>query len=232
MQKQIKSWISTVPQSTLTSYEKQLAYKMFLRPQLVYPLPCTTFNRKDIEKLFRPVLDEILHTLGINKHFPLDVVHGDSKYFGLEIDNAYFLQGISHLKFFLGHTNMMDRTGDLLAIATDYVHMQTGLEHHPLAHPSTVIHKYVPGSWISNLAQFLSYADGAIDSNRPNVIKPQRENDRFIMQITLDEHLNVELIQQCRLYLQVCTLADIATVNGINIETIYRTQRGRHSILG
>ena len=64
-----------------------------------------------MKKLFRPALDEILHTLNLNKNLPLNAVHGGCELFGLEIDDAYHMQSIAQMKFFLGHTNMEDITG-------------------------------------------------------------------------------------------------------------------------
>ena len=47
-----------------------------------------------IRKMYRPVLNTIMHSLHLNENFPLALVHESTKYFGLELDDAYFLRGI------------------------------------------------------------------------------------------------------------------------------------------
>ena len=51
------------------------------------------------------------------------------------------------------------------------------------------------------------------------------------MQIALDGNFNLRLIQQCRLRLQVCTLADICDASGRKVEKWALAQRGRQSVL-
>ena len=56
-------WTEAINRSSLSSRDKKIAYTGFLRPQLLYPLVCTTIAEIDLKHLFRPVLDVILHTI-------------------------------------------------------------------------------------------------------------------------------------------------------------------------
>ena len=62
-------WKEAIGCSLLTTEEKQIAYLAFLRPQLAYPLGCTTIANTNLKRLFRLVLGTFLHTLGLNKNF-------------------------------------------------------------------------------------------------------------------------------------------------------------------
>ena len=96
---------------------------MFLRPQLAYPIGYTTLEKEESRKLFRPVLNVILHSLGVNQNFPLALVHGRSDYFGLEIDNFYHVQEVAQLHLLLLHLNKENRTSDLIRIEKDNIEL-------------------------------------------------------------------------------------------------------------
>ena len=66
---------------------------------------------------------------------------------------------------------------------------------------------------------------------RDPILKRQRRNDHFLMQIAIDGRFNLTLIQQCRLFLQVNTVADISTAMGTQLETWSRHSKGRPSKL-
>ena len=98
-------WKEAIGRSLLTKEEKQILYAAFLRPQLVYPLGCTTIDDIDLKRLLCPVLDTILHTLGLNKYFPLALVHAGPSNLELDIDDLPTVQGTAQLQLLLGHIN-------------------------------------------------------------------------------------------------------------------------------
>ena len=50
-------------------------------------------DKDKLRKIFRPILDIIMNSVGLNKNFPLDLVHAGRDYGGLEIDNVFFYKG-------------------------------------------------------------------------------------------------------------------------------------------
>ena len=109
-------WLDNIALSLLSDQDKFLAYMSFLRPQLVYLLGCSTIDHKKLKNLFRPVLDQIMHTLGLNKNFLLALVHASLEWMGLGVDDLPNMQGVAQLQLLLGHLNKQDRTGQLIAI--------------------------------------------------------------------------------------------------------------------
>ena len=63
LQEKVNNWLAAIGKSLLRNNEKILAYSMFLRPQIAYPVGCMTIAVKDLRCLFFPVLNIILHTL-------------------------------------------------------------------------------------------------------------------------------------------------------------------------
>ena len=66
---------------------------------------------------------------------------------------------------------------------------------------------------------------------RDPILKKQRLNDHFLMQLAIEGGFNLTRIQQCRLLLQVNTVADISTAMGTKLEPWCRHSKGRLSKL-
>ena len=175
----------------------------------MYPLGCTTLTRKELKKLFRPVLDTILHSLGLNKHFPLSLTHAGPTWLGLGIDEFSSVHGVAQLQLLLGHLNIQDRTGTLIEIERDYLELLAGLGKCPLAHPIITQYEYLPNTWITSICSFLHHTNSQVIVRSQRIITIQRENDQFLMELAIQGGYKLELVQQCRLWLQVATLADI-----------------------
>ena len=79
LQEKVALWLDCIEKSSLSSHDKQITYSAFLQPHIIYLLGCTTIDGKALKQLFRPVLDMILHTLGLNNHFPLSLVHAGNE---------------------------------------------------------------------------------------------------------------------------------------------------------
>ena len=227
----VTEWVTRVEGSSLGAHDCQLAYSAFLRRQLLYPLGCACLQRTDLRRLFRPVKDVLLHTLGLNKKFPLALVHSGPGDLGLGIDEFAATQGIAQLQLLLGHLNMMDRTGNLIGITLGTLELEIGLGKCPLWHPYVATLEHVTPTWLTSISSFLHQTGCRVETRVARQVEPQRENDQFIMQIALDGQYDMNKIQQCRLRLRVCTLADICDASGRRIERWALTGSGRDSTL-
>ena len=98
-------WINSISNSSLNPQDRQLAYTAFLKSQIGYPIGCASIENRSLKRLFRPVMDIILHTLGLNKNFPLALAHAGPERLGLGIDDMAMVQGIAQLQLLLGHLN-------------------------------------------------------------------------------------------------------------------------------
>ena len=81
------------------------------------------------------------------------------------------------------------------------------------------MHPHIPETWVKSLAIYLHQIRGYIEMWRDLILRRQRENDQFIMQIATDGRYNLQLIQQCRLFLQVNIIEDISTAIGTLIKS-------------
>lgn len=222
-------WINGITRSSLTTKEKQVAYSAFLKPQITYPIGCASIEQTELKRVFRPVLDIILHTLGLNKHFPLALVHAGPDDLGLGIDDLPTIQGVAQLQLLMGHLNKADRTGTLLEITLGVLELEIGLGKCPLWWPHTTTLEHVSDTWLTSIGRFLHRHHCRVEMRTKRPVQAQRGNDKFLMQVALDGNFKLVLIQQCRIWLQVATLADICDAAGRRVEKWAFTRRGRVS---
>ena len=137
--------------------------------------------------------------------------------------------GIAQLQLLLGHLNKQDRTGLLIEIDLEYLELLIGLGKCPLYWPETTRYKYVPNTWLTSIGHFLHSNEFRVETRTKRIFRLQRENDLFLMQLAIDGRFNLNHIQQCRLYLQVATLADVSNAEGTRLEKWAMTKTGRTS---
>ena len=224
-------WLDSISKCYLNDQDKQLAYASFLHLQLVYPLGCTSIGHKDMKQLFRPVLDQILHTLGLNKHFLLVMVHSGPDWPGLGIDDLPTMQGVALLQLLFRHLNKQDCTGVLIQIEWDYLELVIGLGKCPLLEPHIASLDYAPATWITSISDFLHQHQSKVEVKHKNVMPIQRNHNRHMKQLALDVNFKLELIHQCWLCLHVATLADVVNTEGSQLETWAYSRPGQASRL-
>jgi len=74
----------------------------------------TTFSCHECDDIFHLAINAVLPVLGINRHFPQDMLYGHADHFGLAIPNLYDSQGFLHLSALLKFGSEPCMTGQLL----------------------------------------------------------------------------------------------------------------------
>jgi hypothetical protein len=212
----VLDYCNTVKGSNLTCQETLMSYIQYLLPKLRFQPPLLSLSQQDCDKLTSKIFMALLPKLHVNRHMARSIVFGGEKYGGLALPNLYITQGVDKLKLFLGHLRIQDRTGQLIYIDMSYIQLLTGSGTLFLNHATTSF-LWVESGWLQSLWFFTSryslqflYPSGWIPS------KPRR-HDVFLMD-AFHTHLpsisTLRILNQCRLYLQVITLSDIATADG------------------
>ena len=175
----------------------------------------------------------LLHSLGLGRNFPLAVAHAGADDLGLGIDDIVCVLGVAQLQLLLGHLNKQDRTGQLIHIDRDFIEQVVKTGKCPLANPAITTLPHCPNTWITSVSRFLHSIDGKVITTSRRIIPLQRENDKYIMQLAIDGNFCVRSIQQCRMWLQAATLADISHADGRRLEAwaYVQSTKGRESTL-
>jgi hypothetical protein len=187
-----------------------------MRPKLQYPLAATTFSRKQASELDRIVRRAALPTCGVNRNFPIELVHGDPALGGIGIQDTYTVQGAEGVtrlaKFGQTQTHMV---GQLLQCSYQWLQIELGLDENIFAQNYATWGPLAEATTLTATWKFAFEEDIQIMSPKAN-FNMLREGDTMLMPLLQQFATGSELkrINKCRLYLQVLTLAEIVDVAG------------------
>ncbi len=164
---------------------------------------------------------------GYNSKFPRAEVFGLAIYGGIDWENIVGLNLFEKLKMLIGSVRLQDNLGKMIMIQSTWLQVVAGCSV-PLLQSITEI-PYLPVSWLTNIHSHLVENDIQVELAAGWLPSIQRSNDRVLMDIV---HKQIprwawEGINRCWLFLQVTTIADIATVDGTYIPVKIRKVRGK-----
>jgi hypothetical protein len=204
--------------------ESYFAFTLYYYPKISYALPVTTYTKKECAYIHAPAMAAVLPKLGLNRHTARTIINGTSKYGGLSLPDFYTDQGIGQLRLLLGHMLAGDQTSILIVIEMSYLQLIVGAKTQFFNLPYSKYEKWMEKTWLTSVWQFVSMANLKLVIGKVTPQLEQREGDAFLMTIFVyAKFTTIELkqINQCRIYHQVLTVADIATADGKSIDPQY-----------
>ena len=97
--------------SNLTYIGAQMAYSIYYKPMIEYPLSITTFSDQECDDIHSKFVHKCLPKMGFNRHMPRLVVFGPKKYGGMDYFDLKIQQLNIHLKTTKGHMRRGDQVG-------------------------------------------------------------------------------------------------------------------------
>jgi len=201
-----------------TRREAKVTYSTVYLPTITYPFLATTLPLKTLEKAQSMTTPLILSKMGYNRNMPKAVVYAPSTHGGIGMKHLFTGQGLSKVLHLMKHFRAKTTLGTLMNITIKAYQLQAGIPE-PILEDTTQL-PWMPNRWINNLRAFLYEIGGKIQLEDPWTILKLREHDRHLMQDFLLANLsNTELtkLNNCRLYLQVTTLAEITDHTGTKL---------------
>lgn len=107
----------TLKNNSLYQYETLLAYCHALMPSLQYPLGGSLLQESQCEHIQFPAMTIILQKCGIVSTITQDIVHGPSRYCGLNFTNMHTESGCQKICLPLSHIPKGDKTRGILNVA-------------------------------------------------------------------------------------------------------------------
>ena len=153
-------------------------------------------------------------------------------YGGLEIKN---LSTTALIKKIHGLQNLLYKkeSANAVHLVIAWFQHTSGLTK-PILEPPHAASKYVNSIWISNFINSLSSHQVQIILQKTFTLSPQRYNDHALMDdITkiISSALTLKRLNECRIYLQVTWVSDIANVKGDKIlESALKGERSTNQI--
>ena len=190
-----------------------------------YVLPATTFTASDCNKIATELYRPLLPKLGCNRNFPLMLRYNDPSLMGLGLANPYWEQGFAHIEQLMTHVGCNTITGKLFTTAIEQHQLAIGQLTPLFTLPYDRFYHLTDSSWITNTWQFVSEFGIELKNDDMPQLSLTREGDRSIMS-TLTEVCKLSRkdqisVNRVRCFLQVITIADIATGCGTKIRKCY-----------
>jgi Reverse transcriptase (RNA-dependent DNA polymerase) len=187
--------------------------------KISYPLAATTMSEQECDDIDRIVLRTALPHSGVLPTFPRALVFGSISKQGLGFRRIFDRQGIAGLGQFLRHIgDYKSMTGKLLRASLEYAQIELGIPQLLFSTETAALGHLLTDSFIRHLWHYCDHRGISIRGPVAR-IELKREGDQYIIPACLENASPDELaiVNKCRLFLQVTTLAEICDNSGNRI---------------
>ena len=193
-------------------------YHSIYLPSVLYSFPTNSISSHKLRKLDSQTVRLILPKLGYNRNTAKAIVYGPKQFGGIDLRSLCDKQGLAKLEHLVKHLRTPVTQASLhFQIALHWVQFTSGIGQPVLESPQVNL-SYIESVWFKNLRVFMAEHSIFATLEKHNHIEHQRANDSFFMDhiIASNQFANFELekINYCRLYLNVCLLSDMCTACG------------------
>jgi hypothetical protein len=184
---------------------------------LSYPLPITTFTRKECDMIMAPVLRVALSHSGVCNNIPRAIVYAPLKYQGLGIPDIFIEQGLTKLMRLIKFGRKLQHlTSSLIRHNCEAMKMELGLNGYLFQHDPIIWDSVVSATWPKWTWKFAAQHRLALRDDLPD-FQLKRENDAVLMREF--HHMGFQgqdlyKLNICRLHLKVITVLDITDGTG------------------
>ena len=209
--------------SRLSRRGTQVCYQAIYRLSVGYPLPVCYFTFDELDKIQRKAHGAMVSHSGFNRHTKKAVLFGPPWLGGANFFHLYDIQGHGQLKLFLTSWRTPNsHTGKLLRITVSWAQYCSGTGTSIFIDTATKL-PHLESHWLKSMRQYLNAIQGRLEIGSEFVPKLQREHDSFIMDAVLlagemFKPAEIRMVNYCRMYLRVSTVADISNAAGTHID--------------
>ena len=206
-------------QSAMSPALSQIFYNTFYLPSVRYSLPVTSMTPRDLHRAQSLMTASILNKLGYNRHYPHAVAFAAQKIFGCGLIDLQIEHGLCQLQAYLDYVGTEHKAGHVILISLRHLQAEAGVSFDLLAQPQTAL-PYLTDCWLLSLRRYCAEHNISIRTLKNRVPSTARLYDRMLMEVastlglTKQELIDLNL---ARIFLQVTSLSDIATSDGISI---------------
>ncbi len=206
----------------------EFSIRQVLYPKLKYPLIATTLSKAECKDILKPVLNQGLPAMGINRHFLWAVVHGPLKFQGL--NNLYTEQLVMHVATLLQYgIHQDDLMGQLIRANSEAMQLEAGLNGQLFQIP-IAMQPCLMDTWLSRCWYQCQLLQVSVTTDIQEFEIPQH-HDKEIMQIFLKDGVrgvDLAAVNRCRMYLQVVFVSENCNGEGTKIDQNYWNGKPAH----
>ena len=184
-----------------------------------YPMAVCTFSKRKWQEILAPAISAALPKAGICRNFPREVVFALRKFQGLGVPHPYATQVSQHIEECMRHGAAETMLGKYLRGNLECLQLELGLPLGVFQNHVDQVGHLVTDSWVTRVWHELSDLGIHLAYQGPD-LTTLREEDQFLIQGFVDAGFqgdDLRWLNWCRIYLNVCTLADIASADGTEI---------------
>jgi len=213
-----RTWVNRMLHSNLPAHLIRKSYESELKSQIRYRMPIYMFTKQQCDDIMKIINPTILHSHFVNKNYPRTLLQADDQYAGMNVTHIYDLMGMEKTKFLFMHLRRQDTTAKLLQLAMQSLQIECGSEELFFNIDYSQYSPMVTPTWCTNLWEYYDTRAIHMDLDLEIVAKKQRENDKFIMDVLIQNcTLNDEEligINKVRQHLGLLMLSDVADLRG------------------
>ena len=202
----------------LTPQDIQTFHRTMYTPAMKYVLPTMAVDEEALSTVQTKVLASMLQKLGYSSKLPTEIRHGPAEMGGLDLLDLRTELGISTLQFVRDAVYKGSEAGKLIILNVKYSQIESGIAE-PLMEKPSIYVSYLTPSWILSVRQFLHLHNMTLTLTDTIHIEIRGKEDRCIMNaeaLTRYDPTQQRDINLVRLYLQVITLSDMSTPDGLD----------------
>jgi hypothetical protein len=207
--------------SKLSRRGTQVFYQAIYRLSVNYPLPVCYFTFKELDKIQRKVHQAMVSGCGFNRFTARAVLFGPAYLGGATFFHLYDEQGYGQVSHFLkAWRTPHSHAGQMLRVAVSWAQYCIGTST-PLFADTTTSLPHLESTWLASLRTYLQAVQGHIELDTTYTPPLLRQHDQYIMDLAIQSKrfkpFQLRLLNYCRLYLRVVSIADISNANGSHI---------------
>jgi len=197
-----------------------VTYKTIFLPTITYPFTATFLSQTILEKAQSLTTLAILSHIRYNHNMPKAVVYTPTSHGSLGLCHLPTEQGLQKILHVLKHLCAKTLLGTLIDWTIQAHQIQASIAKSILEYTGPI--PWTPNCWINNLWNTLHSIQGQIILQQTWMIPPCCIHNRHLMKDFANIGLTtktLQIINNCRLFLQVTTLAEITNHAGTHLLT-------------
>jgi hypothetical protein len=218
-------YASHITGSSLSREEAWCSYILHFLPAVNFSLPVSNFTETQCEKIQSPAVMAVLPKLHFNRHTARSIVFGPVVMGGIGLPHTYANQSISQLQLFIGHIRSADKTDKYIRITMSHLQLLTGSDTAVLQLSYPKYDKWIDHSWLTSIWKLCHRSKITITVKHHWTPALLHTNDVMLMDYFIMNKYKpkeLALLNKCRVYLKVISLADITSADGEQIMPSYK----------
>jgi hypothetical protein len=205
-------------QTYLNPLESEQAFMTIYGPMAKYPYPTSSLSKLQLHKIKQPVIKSVLSQLGFNPHMPRSVIDASTRYGGIGLMDLYVEQGCGQVSMLLSHLRYNCYLFNPLLSTIESFMVLSVMTSSPLEDTPPIL--YIHSLWMHSLRSFLHKHNTQLIIPKLQTLYLLRAKDQPIMNLDylkMMKKSEIRMVNACRLWLQVTSLAEITRHNGVTI---------------